>query len=116
MRRIYKFTSEELITIVNDNGFIPLKEDPKVILVRENSEFFPVDVNNAGYYDLMRVPGIGHISATRIIKLKNKNVRIYKNEQLKAVGVVLKRAIPFLKIGEKKQLTMENFQEQNGGL
>ena len=57
----------------------------------------------------MRVPGIGHLSATRIIKLRNRGVKISKNEQLKAIGVVLKRAIPFLKIDEKKQMTMEDF-------
>lgn len=109
LRRIYKFTPEELITVVNDNGFIPLKTDPKVTLARANSEFFPVDVNSANYSDLMRVPGIGHLSATRIIKLRNRGVKISKNEQLKAIGVVLKRAIPFLKIDEKKQMTMEDF-------
>ena len=109
LRRIYKFSPEELITIVNDNGFIPLKEDPKVTLARENTEYFPVDVNNASYKDLMRVPGIGHLSATRIVKLQNKGIIIYKNEQLKTVGVVLKRALPFLKVGEKKQTTLEDF-------
>ena len=63
----------------------------------------------------MRVPGIGHLSATRIIKLRNKGITIHKNEQLKAVGVVLKRAIPFLKIGEKTQLTLVDFQNKDNG-
>jgi putative DNA modification/repair radical SAM protein len=112
LRRIYKFTPDELISIVDETGFIPLKVDPKITLARENSEFFPVDVNNSSYSELMRVPGIGHLSATRIIKLRNKGVFITKNEQLKNLGVVLRRAITFLKIGEKKQLTMENFQKK----
>jgi predicted DNA-binding helix-hairpin-helix protein len=62
----------------------------------------------------MRVPGIGHLSATRIIKMRNKGIIIHKNEQLKSIGVVLKRALPFLKVGEKKQLTMEDFKSQGG--
>ncbi|TFG10379.1 putative DNA modification/repair radical SAM protein [Candidatus Heimdallarchaeota archaeon] len=114
LRRIYKFTPDELISVVNEKGFIPLREDPKVTLARENPEFFPVDVNNSTYSELMRVPGIGHLSATRIIKLRNNGVSIYNNEQLKSVGVVLKRALPFLKIGEKKQLTLDDFQNQRG--
>lgn len=112
LRRIYKFTPNELISVVGDNGFIPLNVDPKVTLARENPEYFPVDINNSSYSELMRVPGIGHLSATRIIKLRNKGVLIYKNEQLKSIGVVLKRAIPFLKVGEKKQLTMDDFGNQ----
>jgi predicted DNA-binding helix-hairpin-helix protein len=57
----------------------------------------------------MRVPGIGHFSATRIIKLQDQGVRITKTDQLKSIGVVLKRALPFLTIGKKTQLTLDNF-------
>ena len=57
----------------------------------------------------MRVPGIGHLSATRIIKLQKQKVKISKAEQLKSIGVVLKRALPFLTIGSKTQMTMDKF-------
>ena len=30
-------------------------------------EFFPVEINQADYYELLRVPGIGYTSARRII-------------------------------------------------
>jgi putative DNA modification/repair radical SAM protein len=109
LRRIYKFTPKELFTILNDDGYIPLREDPKVSLARNNSELFPLDVNIANYRELMRVPGIGHLSATRIINLQKQKVKITKAEQLKSIGVVLKRALPFLTIGSKTQLTMEKF-------
>jgi len=114
LRRIYKFTPDELLSVVSDTGFISLKEDPKVTIARENPEFFPVDVNTSTYSELMRVPGIGHLSATRIIKIRNKGVTIHKNEQLKSMGVVLKRALPFLKVGDKKQLTLKDFQSHGG--
>ncbi|MFW9851658.1 MAG: putative DNA modification/repair radical SAM protein [Candidatus Thorarchaeota archaeon] len=109
LRRIYKFSPKELFTILNDDGFIPLREDPKVSLARNNTELFPLDVNIAKYRELMRVPGIGHLSATRIIKLQKQKVKITKAEQLKSIGVVLKRALPFLTIGNKSQLTMDKF-------
>ena len=114
LRRIYKFTSKELISIVNDEGFIPLKEDPKITLARRNQDLFPIDINECKYRDLMRVPGIGHLSATRIVKLQNQGVKITKKQQLKSIGVVLKRALPFLTIGEKTQLTLDNFSKTTG--
>ena len=109
LRRIYKFSPQELYTILNEEGYIPLREDPKVSLARNNSELFPLDVNIATYRELMRVPGIGHLSATRIIKLQKREVKINKAEQLKSMGVVLKRALPFLTIGKNTQLTMDKF-------
>jgi predicted DNA-binding helix-hairpin-helix protein len=114
LRRIYKFTSKELMSIVNDKGFIPLREDPKMTLARRNQDFFPIDINDCKYADLMRVPGIGHLSATRIIKLQNQGIKITKTQELKSIGVVLKRALPFLTIGEKTQLTLENFTKTVG--
>ncbi len=116
LRRIYKFSPEELMGVINDDGFIPLNMDPKVTLARRNAEFFPIDVNNANYSELMRVPGIGHTSATRILKLQQQGVKLTKNQQLKSTGVVLKRALPFLKIGSRKQLTLDNFGTSQGGV
>ena len=109
LRRIYKFSAKELMTIVNDKGFIPLREDPKITLARRNEDFFPLDINNSTYSELMRVPGIGHLSANRIIKLQNQGVKISETKQLKSIGVVLKRALPFLTIGKNTQLTLDNF-------
>ena len=90
--------------------------DPIVTLARKNAEFFTIDVNNANYSELMRVPGIGHTSATRILKLQQQGVKLTKNQQLKSIGVVLKRALPFLKIGPRKQLTLDNFGTSQGGV
>ena len=114
LRRIYNFSPKELLNIVSDDGYIPLRIDPKIIIARENSELFPLDVNCASYDELMRVPGIGQLSATRIIKLQRTNIKIHKNEQLKAIGVVMKRALPFLKLGEKRQLTLDKFSKYWG--
>ena len=75
---------------------------------------FPLDINESKYKDLMRIPGIGHLSATRIVKLQNQGVRITKTKQLKTTGVVLKRALPFITIGDKTQLTLEDFTKNKG--
>ena len=109
LRRIYKFSPTELMTVVDDKGFIPLREDPKVILARNNQDRFPVDVNIAKYGELMRVPGIGHLSATRIVKLQERGIIITNAVQLKSIGVVIKRALPYLIVGGNKQLTLDKF-------
>ena len=68
--------------------------DPKCCWALKHLEFFPVEVNRADYRTLLRVPGIGYKSATRIVKAR----RIGKLEfdDLKKMGVVLKRALYFL--------------------
>ena len=76
-----------------------------------------MDPNNASYNDLIRIPGIGPISAKRIINLQSKKFEFKRREDLKAVGVVLKRAEPYLLINGKNQRTLDNFtqplQEEN---
>ena len=114
LHRIYKYSSQELRTIVNDDGYIPLSIDPKISLARNNPDLFPMDINEASYFDLIRVPGIGPLSAKRILSLQRQRVKITKPRQLKSMGIVMKRAIPFLKIGKQSQLTLDSFTQRGG--
>ena len=57
-------------------------------------EQFPVEVNRADYRMLLRVPGIGYKSASRIVKARRMGTLKY--EDLKKMGVVLKRALYFI--------------------
>ena len=115
--RIYHFKLKDLKDILTDDGNLP-KGDPKIYLAKQYFEGCgPLDPNNASYKDLIRVPGIGPISAKRIINLQSKKFEFKRREDLKAVGVVLKRAAPYLLINGKNQRTLENFtqplQEEN---
>ena len=57
------------------------------------------DVNVADFYTLLRVPGIGVISAKRIIRARrNFNLNF---ENLKGLGIVLKRAVYFITCSRK---------------
>jgi len=51
---------------------------------------FPVEINRADYEMLLRVPGIGVRSAKKIIMARK--VKSLSFEDLKKLGVVLKRA------------------------
>jgi len=107
--RIYQYKLEDLKEIINGNGNLP-KGDPKVHFARHYfKDHNLIDPNEAPYKELLRVPGIGPISAKRIINLRTKKFKFKCREDLKAVGVVLKRADPFLSINGQNQATITSF-------
>ena len=62
-------------------------------------EQFPVEVNRAPYELLLRVPGIGVRSAQRIMAARRS--ALLRFEDLKRIGVVMKRALYFITCGGK---------------
>ena len=90
--RFYHFRAEELLD-ENQPNFNPLV-DPKCSWALGHMEFFPVEVNRADYEALLRVPGIGVVSARRILTARRCGPLTF--EGLKKLGVVLKRAQYFL--------------------
>lgn len=90
--RFYHFKVEELLTEDRPNFNTAL--DPKADWAVRHLEHFPVEINKADYQMLLRVPGIGVKSARRI-----QAARRFGNlnfEDLKKIGVVLKRALYFI--------------------
>jgi predicted DNA-binding helix-hairpin-helix protein len=107
--RIYHYKLGDLKEVINEEGNLP-NGDPKIHFARHYfKDRGPLDINEANYNELLRVPGIGPISAKRIINLRNKNIRMKNRKDLKAVGVVLKRADPYLIINGKNQKTIRDF-------
>lgn len=90
--RFYGFRADELFTAEEHNLDPDL--DPKVTWALRNIQLFPVEVNKASLDELLRIPGIGTTSALRIIQ--QRKVCAVKYEDLKKMGVVLKRARYFL--------------------
>lgn len=73
------------------------KGDPKVHLA--NSYFdSAIDLNEASYEEIIRVPGIGPKTANKIIEIQNTSQRLNSREEIAKAGVILKRAMPFLRI------------------
>lgn len=90
--RFYQFQAEELLDENHPN--FNLFFDPKCCWALNHLEQFPVEVNTADYRMLLRVPGIGYKSASRIVKARRMGKLRF--EDLKKMGVVLKRAVYFL--------------------
>lgn len=90
--RFYGFRAHELLD-ESAPDFDPLL-DPKCCWAMRHPEFFPVEVNRADYEALLRVPGIGVVSARRILVARRAG--LLRTEDLKKLGVVMKRAQYFL--------------------
>lgn len=92
LMRVYGFNASEILDEGNPmlNPFI----DPKCNWAVQHPEYFPVDINTANYDTLLRVPGIGIVSARKIIAARRWGKLDFA--ALKKLGVVLKRAQYFI--------------------
>ena len=101
--RFYGFGAKELLSEQHPNFNVFL--DPKCDWALAHLEQFPVEVNQADYYTLLRVPGIGPKSAQRIVKARKLGTLDYPD--LKKAGVVLKRAIYFITCSGKQMYPLK---------
>ncbi|MFC1801337.1 radical SAM protein [Nanoarchaeota archaeon] len=103
LMREYSFKLKEINSIL-DNGMLP-REDPKLALAKINFDN-ALDINEASYEELIRIPGIGPKTAQKIIVQKTK---ITKYEQLHQFGGWVKRAKPFINVDGKRQKMLAEF-------
>lgn len=90
--RFYGFKADELLSEKHPN--FNERIDPKCDWAVHHLEQFPVEINTADYYTLLRVPGIGTKSAKRILAAR-RHARLDFSD-IKKMGVVLKRALYFI--------------------
>jgi predicted DNA-binding helix-hairpin-helix protein len=98
--RFYDFDLSEIA--FDMDGHLPLAIDPKLGFALRNLHLFPIDVNDAGRADLLRIPGIGPKSADRILEARLRG-RLRSLEGLREIGVVTGRAAPFLLVDGRHQ-------------
>jgi predicted DNA-binding helix-hairpin-helix protein len=91
--RFYGFDINE-ITSSSADGMLDLDLDPKLAWALKHRDRFPVDVNRADKEMLLRVPGFG----TKTVKsiLSSRRFRTLRLEDLKRLGVSLKKIQPFV--------------------
>lgn len=90
--RFYGFQAEELLDEAEPNFDTHL--DPKCTWALRHPDFFPVEVNTADRETLLRVPGIGTVSARRILCARRGGP--LSHQDLQKLGVVMKRAQYFI--------------------
>ena len=95
--RFYNFQAGEILSPISPH--LDEMIDPKAAWALRNFDYFPLDINRASYEELLRVPGLGIVSARRIIN--TRRIASIRREDLKKIGVVMKRAQYFISINDK---------------
>ncbi len=90
--RFYGFKADELLD--EKRPFFNVMLDPKEDWAVRHLDCFPIEVNRAGYEELLRIPGVGVKSARRIVAARRTANLTFAD--LKKLGVVMKRAVYFI--------------------
>ena len=91
--RKYGFKESDIIFEKNEN--LSLTIDPKEAWAQRHPEVFPMNINRASRFALLRVPGLGPVTVKRILE-QRKSARIRHIEDVGKVGVRLKKAKQYL--------------------
>lgn len=70
LMRFYRFSPSDLP--LDSTGNLSEVSDPKTLWAQNHPHFFPVKINTASYWDLLKVPGLGPASAKKITQLRRQ--------------------------------------------
>ncbi|MGB2755288.1 MAG: radical SAM protein [Phycisphaerae bacterium] len=93
--RKYGFRDDEIP--FEPDGSLSLAADPKEIWARQHPERFPLDLNRASRYELLRVPGLGPVTVRRILEIRRGGGRLRRLEDLGRPGNRLRKAAGYVK-------------------
>lgn len=69
--RQYRFTPYDIP--FDTAGFLPETTDPKTLWASQHPEYYPVNLNTADYWTLLKIPGLGPTSAKKIVSLRRQS-------------------------------------------
>jgi predicted DNA-binding helix-hairpin-helix protein len=90
-----KYGFKESDIVFEREGNLSLATDPKQVWADRHPEIFPVNVNAASKFDLLKVPGLGLVTIEQILKQRAAG-RIRSIEDIGKVGLRLKKANQYL--------------------
>lgn len=97
--RDYGFELEDLP--FDQSGNLPLAVDPKLAWAQEHLAGQPLELNRAARQELLRVPGIGPISAGRIVNARRRGA-LRELRDLQALGVRTGPLAPYVLLAGKR--------------
>ena len=96
LMRFYGFEATEIVNAQHPN--LDLDIDPKLSWALRHPEQFPIDINQADYRMILRVPGIGVRSAKKIVQARRfGKIHI---DQIKKLGIAYNRAMHFIRCAD----------------
>lgn len=99
MLRQYGFGVDELP--FDQQGNLPMGQDPKQAWAQAHPDQFPVEVNRASQTALLRVPGIGPLSAAAIVRARRQGPLRDLND-LRKLGARVDQAAPYLLLNGRR--------------
>lgn len=97
LMRFYGYAHDEITAGHDDaasGGMLSLDVDPKLGWALRNRNYFPVDLNKASREQLLRVPGLGVRTVSRLLGMRRwHRLRL---EDLVALRVSVRKAMPFI--------------------
>jgi putative DNA modification/repair radical SAM protein len=93
LTRFYGFSAHEIIS-ARPQGMLDLAIDPKLSWALANRQHFPLDVNKAARELLLRVPGFGTRTVSRILSSRRQKTLRY--DDLVRIGATMSHAKPFI--------------------
>jgi predicted DNA-binding helix-hairpin-helix protein len=97
----YGYADAELDAAFDPAGNMPLALDPKLAVTLARPSDTLTEVNTASYEELLRVPGIGPVSARRILELRHLGP-LRDLQDLRIMGIVADRAAPFVLLNGRR--------------
>ncbi len=91
--RRYSFKQSDII--FDDNGNLSLSDDPKQIWASNHPESFPVNVNSASKFALLRVPGLGPVTVRTILH-RRRQAKLSRLEDIAPISKRLLKATQYL--------------------
>jgi predicted DNA-binding helix-hairpin-helix protein len=91
--RKYAFAESDII--FDKDGNLSLEKDPKELWAHSHPDYFPVNINKASKFSLLRVPGLGPVTVKRILQ-RRKQSRLRTIEDVGKIGVRLEKAKKYL--------------------
>ncbi len=94
--RDYGFTVKEIKSILNSRNMLP-DLDPKVAYAEANKHLYPINLNSASLSEIIRVPGIGLVTANKILEIRNTKGKITVSDLTRLLGALrMKRVLKYV--------------------
>jgi predicted DNA-binding helix-hairpin-helix protein len=90
-----KYGFEESDITFDEGGNLSLTNDPKEMWAKKHPEIFPVNINKASRFLLLRVPGLGPVTVRRILE-QRKHGQVRRIDDVGKVGIRLEKARQYL--------------------